>query len=1075
MKKNLKFMKYATFCVISIFMTSLAFTGCKNHDEDIKRLDSEIAALKASLSASTTALDAVKSDLAAAKTDLQTQITAAKNAAAAAQTAADAAGVAAAEAKAAAAQAKLDAIAEAEKLVAALKTELIALITANQDDIDDLKQAVADLENDIATVVGRLDALDIALANLETELNALGLTVADLEQWVNNNKAFVAKNKAYIDLQIAILEQYGYINAEGAADFAAVLEDLKASQAAVAGLEILVNTLYDLLDASGIDVNGIKGEITSLKDAVAVVEGIANANGIAIADLQAAVGTMQTDIADIKAVLAGIDMTALQALIAAHQSILSLGATVSDMITNISAAYQEDAGPGDATYTKHWIQFNSTKAVVNYVFGAGMPGATTFVAGQALQGSVDNTFVKVNPLNSVLNADKLFFMNSQGNTAINDFLEISVAKWNGLIVKAPESGIWEVTVTLKEGVDEAAFLALTRIDLGPNAHPRYEFVQFALVVDNQIEASNERYVSTEYIYDFDVWATLPVYNWQDAPNDLTFTVGGTAHTNIRNRYNTAEDGSPTPARDKMWGNATGTYNTAANPTADDPADNRNAQPIKVVTTNKAFELDLPNDRIFKYYVTLDRANAVESAPSELNAWNSYTYEGLDIVKDQGDPVAIKVVSPNAVGDIIGFRVFAVNYDGTLVDPDGKAFYVMVLPEISSSALNFTVTADTYLNFNTEIISRILPTGVVAANITSYTLDLTLENNATVTTVGHYLANGNAGTGWANPQITLEGIDAMDLLDNGKVYSGTLTLERTSNGQQIPYGIVNVTVTKVLPTFDGVVEYKTGFPTTNGIIHAYPMLDGIMGDFNMASAFNGLALGMNFAFTGQATGRGAVTFAYEAVGVGGTESWTAIVPDTEIGVADLLLDPGTIRTTPTVYSASLFREYPNFAYWNGVGANAPYRATWAATPPIKVEFRSFVQDFTLTWNTAPTLYYNYPNGTTNASVIRVQPIVGGAFNLSFAAPATYTGPNSEIREYTVVGLTALTGDGFTRENEYFTPTFSVADNWINWNETPNVGAPATDIDHMLKVRIQDEFGKEYEFIIPGTFKMMKQHP
>ena len=32
---------------------------------------------------------------------------------------------------------------------------------------------------------------------------------------------------------------------------------------------------------------------------------------------------------------------------------------------------------------------------------------------------------------------------------------------------------------------------------------------------------------------------------------------------------------------------------------------------------------------------------------------------------------------NAEGDFIGFRVYAVNYDGSLVDPDGKAFYVYV--------------------------------------------------------------------------------------------------------------------------------------------------------------------------------------------------------------------------------------------------------------------------------------------------------------------------------------------------------------------------------------------------------------
>ena len=78
------------------------------------------------------------------------------------------------------------------------------------------------------------------------------------------------------------------------------------------------------------------------------------------------------------------------------------------------------------------------------------------------------------------------------------------------------------------------------------------------------------------------------------------------------------------------------------------------------------------------YVTFDKkANAVESAPSEWNAWNSYKYEGLNTVVE-GTTATIKI-SPNEdqeiINDFIGFRVYAVNLDGTLVDPDGRAFYV----------------------------------------------------------------------------------------------------------------------------------------------------------------------------------------------------------------------------------------------------------------------------------------------------------------------------------------------------------------------------------------------------------------
>ena len=89
-----------------------------------------------------------------------------------------------------------------------------------------------------------------------------------------------------------------------------------------------------------------------------------------------------------------------------------------------------------------------------------------------------------------------------------------------------------------------------------------------------------------------------------------------------------------------------------------------------------------------FYVTLDEKFALESAPSELNAWNSYSYENVGYKKNgttyqpaklfTGNKGTIKILKTNTVkGDVIGFRVYAVNYDGTLTDPDGRAFYVAV--------------------------------------------------------------------------------------------------------------------------------------------------------------------------------------------------------------------------------------------------------------------------------------------------------------------------------------------------------------------------------------------------------------
>jgi len=82
------------------------------------------------------------------------------------------------------------------------------------------------------------------------------------------------------------------------------------------------------------------------------------------------------------------------------------------------------------------------------------------------------------------------------------------------------------------------------------------------------------------------------------------------------------------------------------------------------------------------YVVLDQPNAVESIPSEWNAWLTYNYTGINEVVE-GTSVEVSVDGEELVsknGDIIGFRVYAINWDGTLVDPDGRAFYIKVANE-----------------------------------------------------------------------------------------------------------------------------------------------------------------------------------------------------------------------------------------------------------------------------------------------------------------------------------------------------------------------------------------------------------
>ena len=180
-----------------------------------------------------------------------------------------------------------------------------------------------------------------------------------------------------------------------------------------------------------------------------------------------------------------------------------------------------------------------------------------------------------------------------------------------------------------------------------------------------------------------------------------------------------------------WDNKNGGYMTNG-------VDNRHNFPIKTITFDAdgwanidiefpEYICDNPNKaaKVAGFFVMLDQNFARESNTSEIGAWTQYIYEGVGFQSMNGyDPKTgifefdneredaqagikdgirkatlfksnkgtIKIKNKRgAKGDVIGFRVYAVNLDGTLYDPDGRAFYVKVGDESESHTLNFNVT------------------------------------------------------------------------------------------------------------------------------------------------------------------------------------------------------------------------------------------------------------------------------------------------------------------------------------------------------------------------------------------------
>jgi hypothetical protein len=200
--------------------------------------------------------------------------------------------------------------------------------------------------------------------------------------------------------------------------------------------------------------------------------------------------------------------------------------------------------------------------------------------------------------------------------------------------------------------------------------------------------------------------------------------------NVAGKIETADYLGYTSVNEAEGGNAVNRYGHSVYSWYDG-LDNRQSKEILAVNYNDAgtaaeITIDFPAftdcttreiaTPVAGFYVTLDQDFALESHKSEVNAWLGYQYEnvgyyyvhegeidgsrtedGTGIVKAHlftESKGTIKILNKNNVkGDVIGFRVYAVNLDGTLYDPDGRAFYVKIGDPAQKRSMDFVITAE----------------------------------------------------------------------------------------------------------------------------------------------------------------------------------------------------------------------------------------------------------------------------------------------------------------------------------------------------------------------------------------------
>lgn len=438
--------------------------------------------------------------------------------------------------------------------------------------------------------------------------------------------------------------------------------------------------------------------------------------------------------------------------------------------------------------------------------------------------------VRVNPVNADLTKGaKIILLNSKGES-LEDIVKVGTpSKFDKLITTRAaatvKTGLWKLPLSVAEGVSEEDFKkAVTVKDENGNEKAILYAVAINNTVDSKAEAAADRYVVSTY----DV---KPTYNKFVPSNDFTFKVGGKDVSEIHNRWtgyeivgensNFSSDKNPELA----WAN-----DAAAEPVLEGEKKNvenanyrshrsdvRYWNSLLQVEVGKPFSItDLKtsdNTAADYYYVVLDKDNAIESGVSELNAWKNYEIDNLNKVVPASENLTLTIQTEAANHDIIGFRVYAVNKDGKLLDPDGKAFYVVVGENYTSGIVG-----------NLDAVNKITEKKDFSPvdGVSYGPWELVADNNACplsekpVFAAVYYNKDGNETTNMSEVTKIAFKVNNPALIADGATVSLKSTLRKYTDNNFYEVGTVTATYIKVLPkAFPADITFRPAQETGKG--------------------------------------------------------------------------------------------------------------------------------------------------------------------------------------------------------------------------------------------------------------------
>ena len=437
------------------------------------------------------------------------------------------------------------------------------------------------------------------------------------------------------------------------------------------------------------------------------------------------------------------------------------------------------------------LMFKTGTIDANYTFGAkekddleGEHSADpkkSYVKGASIN-FPSEFLVRINPVNAKITPDMIKLIDSKGNDLDKLVKVVDVEKFDKLLTsRASETGLWSVKVQLQDGVKPE------------NVEQKVEdgHILYAVAVNNT--ASQAETVA-------DAASRYVVSTYDLTVNGTKDYEGATDLGNVKVK-----------AESKDWKTVSSIKPNGTN----DPVYAANGENVLV-----SFE-NLSN--VDRFYVVRDDKHAGESDASELNAWKSYEYQGLNqvVAVEHGTGVGTLNIKINGqVGDEVQFRIFAVNYDGTPVEQNGCPFRVFVGAQSTTTSVAGNLVAKGKNDMETDwlpISGNLKKEGTLPDHV-----EVTV-NNVKINASVEYAKDNEGHPAADNSKIKFAkfSVAPEDLTKWADGATATGTIKDNAN---LTVNTISVSLTKVMPTAEttkALMKYSwKDNQLNNGVYTAY---------------------------------------------------------------------------------------------------------------------------------------------------------------------------------------------------------------------------------------------------------------